>query len=410
MPAWFAFIRRHPGSWLGLATATLFAVLYLAAAGNGWGYYRHLSQAFLAGRLDVDARLIDPHHLRDFAEFNGRYYYPMGMLPAIMLLPGVAIFGLDFPQGTLVVALAIAIGFLVYRIARRCAWGERDALWLVVAVMLGSPLAYLVLRATVFDAYLAHLLSLAGMLAALVEHLGKRRPWVIGAWLGLATMARPITVLAVIFFLMTELVSAVPGRKKFWRALAMLVPLVIAVASIGGYNALRFGHPLEAGYAYQLIDQNTVLARRLGTFSLRHIPGNFYRALLAGPVPIFAAGSKILLQFPYFTFDGNGTSALLTWPLLLMLFFVNTRAAEVRWSLLAAGAIAVALLLSFATGNHQYGYRYGFDFIPFLLLALVSGLRELGASGRRLIIAGLVVNAWLTLPVLLNLPLPGVTK
>lgn len=403
-----AFIRRHPGPWLCLATAALFAVLYLAAAGNGWGYYRHLSQAFLSGRLDVDARLVDPQHAWDFSLYQDRFYYPMGVLPALVLLPGVALMGLDFPQGALVVVLAVAIGLLVYRLARRAAWPEREALWLTIGVCLASPASYLVLRGATFDTYLTHLLQLACLLAALVEYLGRRRWWLMGALLGLSVMARPLTALGAIFFLAAIFRNQGTTREKKFRLAAFAVPLGLLMATVAGYNALRFENPLEFGYRYQLPDMAgnpNFLA-----FSTAYAPGNFYRAVLAGPVPIFAAGSKILLQFPYLTFDGNGTSMLLTWPMLLLLFFINFRAAATRWSLIAAGAVAGTLLFSFATGYHQYGYRYGFDFVPFLLLALVSGLRGLGAAGRILVIAGIALNAWLTLPVLLNLPLPGVIK
>ena len=111
MSNWLAFYHRHPGPLLVLATAGIFGVMYLAAAGNGWGTYRRLSQAMLAGRLDIDARQLDAWHLRDLAVYQGRWYYPMGVLPAIVLLPGVAAVGLDFPQGALVLALALAIGY-----------------------------------------------------------------------------------------------------------------------------------------------------------------------------------------------------------------------------------------------------------------------------------------------------------
>lgn len=216
MRAALAFLRRHPGPLLVLATAFVFGVAYLAAAGNGWGTYRRLSQAMLAGRLDIDARQLDPGHLRDLAVFQGRYYYPMGVLPALVLLPGVAALGVDFPQGVLVVALAVAMGGLTYRLARRLGYGERDALWVVVALLLASPLAYLVLRATVFDTYLTHLLTLTCLLAALAEYLGRRRWWLLGALVGLSTLARPLTVVAVPSSSSWPRVAATmrPGGKK----------------------------------------------------------------------------------------------------------------------------------------------------------------------------------------------------
>lgn len=187
--------------------------------------------------------------------------------------------------------------------------------------------------------------------------------------------------------------------------IALVVPLAAAVAMILAYNALRFGNPFETGYSYQLIDPATVAARHIGLFSWQHFPGNFYRALLAGPVPIFASGNPILLRFPYLTFDGRGLSWLLGWPLLVLLLRVDCRRPLVRPSAVTAGAIALPLLASFAHGEHQYGYRFAFDFLPFLLLALLAGLPgRLGRTGKALIVIGGLFNAWLTLPVLLHLP------
>lgn len=73
-------------------------------------------------------------------------------------------------------------------------------------------------------------------------------------------------------------------------------------------------------------------------------------------------------------------------------------------ALLTAAVIGGALLTSFAHGEHQYGWRFGFDFLPFLLVALLDGLpRQIGRLGRALTIGGIGINAWLTMPVLFNL-------
>lgn len=91
------FIRRHPGPLVLLATAFVFAAVYLAAAGNGFGSYRRIAGAMISGRLDIPLADVDPLHLRDLSCVGKHCYYPMGVLPAVVMLPGVAALGLNFP-------------------------------------------------------------------------------------------------------------------------------------------------------------------------------------------------------------------------------------------------------------------------------------------------------------------------
>ncbi|MDO8559956.1 MAG: hypothetical protein Q7S23_02855, partial [bacterium] len=98
---------------------------------------------------------------------------------------------------------------------------------------------------------------------------------------------------------------------------------------------------------------------------------------------------------------------LLTFPLLFLLFRARWRNPDVGASLAAAAAIALPLLMTFAGGDHQFGYRFGFDYLPLLMFALIASLPQLGRSGRALIIVGALANAFLTVPALLHWPMPG---
>ncbi|MDO8559755.1 MAG: glycosyltransferase 87 family protein, partial [bacterium] len=300
---------RHRAAACGIVLAGLLTATYLAVAGNGYGYYRHLAQAMLDGELGLPAETVPAGQLRDFSQYGDTLYYPMGVLPAAILMPAVAGMGVDFPQAVMVLALAASIAYLAYQLARRLSWSERDALWLSAGFLLSSPLAYLVLGSTVFDAYLAHLVSLACLLSALVEHLGRRRWWLTGVLVGLSAMSRPLTAGAAVFFWLAATREPSSRAKKI---LVFTVPLLAALSLIAAYNFARFGDPLEAGYSYQLIDPATVQAREIGLFSLRHIPRNFTRAFLAGPKIILAQGSQNIPVFPYLTFGGSGMSLLLT--------------------------------------------------------------------------------------------------
>ncbi|MDD5110604.1 MAG: glycosyltransferase family 39 protein [Patescibacteria group bacterium] len=400
-----AFLRRNPGKSLLLAIFFLFCIAYLAAAGNGFGYYRHLAAALLSGRLDVDSGFIDPLHLRDFSFFNGRYFYPMGILPALVLLPMVLVFGINFPQTALVLVLTAAITWLLYRIARRFQFSESDALWIALGVLVGSPLAFLVLRGTVFDTYLTHLLSFACLLGALAEYQGRRRWFAMGALVGLSALARPLTIFAALFFFAAAWTDPHAANARWKKIYIFFLPLAGAVIVIAAYNYLRFGNLFEVGYAFQLMPPEVIAARQTGLFSVRHFLDNFYRAFLALPVPVLAPDSQKSIIFPYLTFSGKGTSLLLTFPLLFLLLWVRKFPRENIFAFLTAAAIALPNLAAFANGEYQFGYRYGFDFFPFLLFALLAGLpaARLKRAGKILIITGALLNAGLTLPVLFGL-------
>ena len=65
-------------------------------------HFQVLAAAFLHGHLDV------PPGTYDAAHYNGYVYLPFGPLPALILMPAVAIFGTAFPIGLLAIAATIA--------------------------------------------------------------------------------------------------------------------------------------------------------------------------------------------------------------------------------------------------------------------------------------------------------------
>ena len=218
-------------------------------------------------------------------------------------------------------------------------------------------------------------------------------------------MARPLTIFTAIFFFITAWTDRGETTSRWKKIYLFFLPLAMSATVIAAYNYLRFGNLFEVGYTFQLIAPEVVAARNVGLFSLRHFPGNFYRAFLALPMPILALNSQESIIFPYLTFDGKGISLLVTFPFLFLLARIRKFSREVALGVLTAVVIALSNLGSFASGEHQFGYRYGFDFLPFLLIALLAGLPtpRLGRLGKIVILAGALVNAWLTLPVLLGL-------
>ena len=154
------------------------------------------------------------------------------------------------------------------------------------------------------------------------------------------------------------------------------------------YNQVRFGTPLESGYALATLPPFLEALRDQGLFALVHVPMNLDFLLIHLPKPI--------PTFPFFQPDGLGMSVLVTSPGLLFAALADWRSRR-AWLLLGATiAVLVPTLLYYGGGWLQYGYRYFLDSVPFVIglcgLAAAHG-RRVGPGWRTAILFGVVVNA-----------------
>jgi hypothetical protein len=79
---------------------------------------------------------------------------------------------------------------------------------------------------------------------------------------------------------------------------------------------------------------------------------------------------------PFFQPNPWGMSVFVTSPWLGYLFALRRPDATTRLLLATAAAVALPLLFTWSMGYAQYGYRFALDFMPYLWLALVLGLRQ----------------------------------
>ena len=363
----------------------LMAVRLHGVSGNA---YTRMATAFLAGRLDVAA------NLHDAAIVSGRGYYPFGPVPAVFLMPFVAAFGPGVPNtvigvGALVAALPALLRLLTREIAERAQAG-----WWLLAAVAGTPLLMCAFADNPY--YAAHVLVVACLAWALVLALDGRGALCAGVLVGLAAATRLDAAGAFIPISLLYLSRPTQGSATArWRPIvgvgAGLTPFLLL---IGWYNAARFGSPFESGYALQNIDYPWLIAlRNQGLFSVRHVPENLYYFLIAGP--IVAGSAAVPSAFPWIVPSEWGLGLLWTSPWLLLGLSARGR----QSAIVALGAILVLLpsLLYYGVGWIQFGYRYGLDALPFLLLLAVAGARRLAVGSRILLVlftVALVVNAW----------------
>lgn len=373
----FAYLSKRknlifPGAIVLWALCTVI-VLNLSVTlpyGNQFGY---LAKAFAAGQLHF---LEMPGHWGDTTVHDGLHFWPLGPVPAVLLLP-LALVSTDvllrLGQQVLSIIAGSATFALVYLLAKKNGYNTADALFAVFAFCFGS--AFLAVALLPMSWYLAQTVTVALLAGAIVEHTRRDRPWLIGVLMAMAAATRVTAGIGIVFFIWRVLASDVPRQEKIKRLVILLTPLLIVGLLLAGYNFARFGNALDQGYRAQVLLEGLISARDYGLFSLTHLPGNLYYLLLAMPQPVFRDNLSHVLQFPFLMGDPWGMSIFVTSPYLLALLFLSHRDRLSRQLLYTCALIALPIVLYYGIGYYQFGYRYALDFFPFLFWLFLKNYR-----------------------------------
>ena len=132
----------------------------------------------------------------DALAYNGQHYVIEGPVPALLLLPYVAIAGLAANQTLLAAVLAgVAIG-AAWELGERLGISHRANLWLTIFLLAGTDLLWCATLGDVW--FIAHVSAVAFTLLALVELCGApRRGWLVALWAIAAAGSRFSLVLAI---------------------------------------------------------------------------------------------------------------------------------------------------------------------------------------------------------------------
>jgi hypothetical protein len=371
-------------------------------------YFVPLADAFLHGRLGLTEA---PSYLNELVPAaNGLYYVVYPPAPALLVLPAVWIFGTGFEQAwasILFGALNVVLASTVIR-----AMGVSRVFRIVLSLVFafGTIVWYSAQAGSSW--HFAHVAAMLFTLLAIRACQRDLHPVLIGLLFAGAVFSRLTVMLAAPFFLAYFIDRAAlegegdrlpfghlaADRPPFWRTRVDLASLfegvsaaaaaLVAVAAVYLlYDDLRFGSPLQNGYALipGLLQEDQY---RHGFFSVVNIPRTLYALLLSSPNQVG--------DFPWVQSRRlGGLSIVLTTPLFLWAI----KARRPDWfgvgCWLAVVLVLGPILLHADPGGAQFGFRYAQDVYPFLLLLTIRGLGgRISFEAWAAIVIGFVVNLW----------------
>lgn len=367
-----------------LAVGIFMVIGYNITFMSPYTHFAWLAESFMRGQLDIPREYLLDSAFLDISFFNGKYYWPLGLTPALLLVPIVPILGTVVSQAVLQIVLVFAALFFAYRLGVRRGLSVQTAQWLAVGFVFASVVSGVVLVNSPW--HVANMTAMVFLLFALHEYSGKDRPYFTGAFVALAMLARTTAGFGSLFFGVVELLSDRPFKERLRRIVLFGVPMVMALLLIGGYNFARFGNAFETGHAYHYLGPGDIKDRfeALGMFDMRNIPRNISYYFIK--LPELKNGLPIV--------DPRGVSVILLSPLFLWLVFARKRSKEFIGSAIVTLSLAPVFLMYFTTGFWQFGPRYLLDILPFwfLVLLMVFSEREFRSLHKSVIVASAFLN------------------
>jgi len=362
-------LRRRPDLFVAVLVAIATTAIYLYTASrdpSSFDYFVRLADAFLHGRIYLtDA----PSWLNELIFRNGVYYVAYPPMPAILLMPFVAVWGSSFPQqvaSCLFGGVSVGLAYLVFG---EFAYRTRVRLLLTAAFGFGTVLWYVSEVGSVW--YISHSAAEMLSLVALLFALRRERPLAVGLFLGMAAISRLPVGLTAPFYLAMLLDLGFPPRlpadlaAAARRTLLFVFGLAVPVGLYLVYNYARWGSIVDESYVLiPGVLQDPIYAKH-GILSIWYIPRHIYA--------IFLRSWNFVDDPPYFQPSWWGLSIFLTTPLFAWLGRARLwRDPRVTWAAIGIALGLVPIVTHGNVGISQFGYRFSLDVQPLLFVVLAT--------------------------------------
>lgn len=454
----FAWFERLPAVLIGAAlVGVALAAYWLPGSDRCYNHFVLQASAFLAGHAVIPWPVVgscgfelqDVYPLRELTgdPSTTGALLPFPPLPAIVLVPFVALWGLATDIRAVSVVLgAVDVGLAWWTLGRLPV-SRNVRLATTVFFALGTVFWYAAQLGTTW--FFAHVVAVGFLLGAAGVALGSdpaaddevdeapspsaaardfvatlrrgigaidRRQFIAGLLFGIACTARLTIAFGAPFFML------VGGSSWARRSISAGIGAAIPVALLVAYNVGTTGHLFHPGYEYQYrLEANGYQALGYNPEwdieDARYLPQNL--GIFLGSTPALAPENES--EFNTFAdrtlctspeagrglFDEDcplivprqiGMSILLTSPaFLLALWAFRRRSRLVAGSFIAVAAIALVNLMHFSQGWVQFGYRFSNDFVVFALPLVALGMHRrgrVGWLGAGLIGLSMAINLW----------------
>ena len=305
--------------------------------------------AFNHGHTYIDA----PQSFLEHAQIGPYSYALHPPLPAIMLMPVTAIWGMNTNQTEFSVVIGAIDIALAWILPGRFTLSNKSRVWLTVFFGIGNILWYETVIGSTWALPMTS--ALIFTLLTLIELFGAARPFWLGIWAGLATLGRYDLALAAPIYA----ILAMARGRKFTEMFAMIPGFLAVGVVFVGLNEARF---------HSFFDQGVLITgpKNAPAFSLRYLPGNLYTVLFMAPT--------VNDTFPYIHPVFSGQALTLTSPAFVLALRPSFKRLTVSMMGLAAVLVSIPSLLCYANGFAQFGTRHYIPAFPFLLVMMAIGM------------------------------------
>lgn len=367
---------------------------------TGENEFSVLSEQFLKGHLYL------PNAVGDAVLFKGRYFWHLGPLPAIMLVPlsfpTLGILSQPMPQGVVNIFLVAGILYLAYKISIRYGFAKNSSVWLALALVFAS--VFFLSALLPWSWHFSQTITFFLGLLALYEYSKKKNVFLIGLCHTLMFMTRFTAGFGIVFYLLLTATSSAALKERVKKCLLMIMPIFLAGGFLLWYNYARFENLFDNGYTNSnnwVQSSDTFRYERLkyGLFNVKNIPTNFYYYFLSVPSPvleksagfyreIFETSTSMIIHLvpPYVKVSSPGVSFFVVSPIFLLMFRNRLKSKNSKYAAATAGFILLFLLTYYWTGWTQIGPRYMIDLLPFLFILLLESFDEKRITFRQKLI------------------------
>lgn len=359
-----------------------------------YAHFVYQADAFLHGQLAMRFR---PPNNEDWVFFNNQWYCSFPPFPAILMMPFVAIAGLQLNDVFFTVICAALNVALLYLLLERLREGgdsqrtPQENVWLSLLFGFGTVAFYCSIRGEVW--FTAEVIGVTLTCLYLLTAYQTRHPALAGLFFGCATITRTPLLFSGLYFVLELLAPEGRWDKKELgrrrpeisrKAVAFALPVAAIGIPAALMNYLRFGSPGDFGHDHFFNNRVNADIQRWGLFNYHYLERNLHAAFT---------------RLPTWTehglgFDFDGMSLFVTTPLFWLLLWpiLRPRLHRLLWATTAA--VSVPGFFYQNTGWRQFGFRFSLDYTPYLFLLLAIGGRQLGRTAWVLGGLGVAVGIW----------------